>query len=87
MKKYSYTILITNQARKDIERLNPKLKKKLRNVLEEIIAQEPYQGKKLIGDLLGSYSIRLTLKDRIVYSIDESQKIVYIERARTHYGD
>ena len=87
MRKYPYTILITNQARKDIERLNPKLKKKLRNVLEEIIAQEPYQGKKLIGDLLGSYSIRLSLKDRVVYSIDESQKIVYIERARTHYGD
>ena len=87
MRKYPYTILITNQARKDIERLNPKLKKKLRNVLEEIIAQEPYQGKKLIGDLLGSYSLRLTLRDRIVYSIDESQKIVYIERARTHYGD
>ena len=87
MKRYSYTILITNQARKDVEKLNPKLKAKLKNILEEIVAQDPYQGKKLIGDLLGSYSLRLTLKDRIVYSIDESQKIIYIERAKTHYGD
>lgn len=87
MRRYLYTILITNQARKDIEKLSPKLKNKLRDVLEEIIAQDPYQGKKLMGDLLGSYSFRLTLKDRIVYSIDELQKTVYIERARTHYGD
>ena len=49
--------------------------------------QNPYEGKKLIGELSGSYSYRLTFVDRIVYSIDEDQRIVYIERARTHYGD
>ena len=87
MKISPYTILITNQARKDIQKLNPNLKKKLRGILENIIAENPYDGKKLIGDLLGSYSYRLTFKDRIVYSIDESRRIVYIERARTHYGD
>lgn len=87
MKRHSYEIFITHQARKDIERLNPKLRKKLKRVLEEIIAQDPYEGKKLIGDLFGSYSYRLTLKDRIVYSINASEKIVYIERAKTHYGD
>ena len=87
MKRSPYSILITNQARKDIQKLNPNLKKKLRGILENIIAENPYDGKKLIGDLLGSYSYRLTFKDRIVYSIDESRRIVYIERARTHYGD
>ena len=56
MKRQSYTILLTNQARKDVDRLNPKLKKKLKNILEEIIVYDPYRGKKLIGDLLGSYS-------------------------------
>lgn len=40
-----------------------------------------------MGDLAESYSLRLALKDRIVYGIDEDDKILYIERARTHYGD
>jgi Txe/YoeB family toxin of Txe-Axe toxin-antitoxin module len=40
-----------------------------------------------LGDLAGSYSYRLTHKDRIVYSLDPHRRIVYIERARTHYGD
>ncbi len=83
----SYTILLTHQARKDIQKLKPILKKKLCDILENVIAKNPYDGKKLIGDLSGSYSCRLTFKDRIVYSVDESRRIVYIERARTHYGD
>lgn len=82
-----YTIRIAKQARKDIEKLDPRLKEKLRAILEEVIAINPYEGKKLIGDLSGSYSYRLNFKDRIVYSIDETNKIVYIERARTHYGE
>ncbi|MBI4678891.1 MAG: type II toxin-antitoxin system RelE/ParE family toxin [Elusimicrobia bacterium] len=82
-----YDIRITHQARKDIETLAPKLKRKLQDILVHAISQEPYAGKKLLGDLAGSYSYRLTLKDRIVYSIDEHKKTVYIERARTHYGN
>jgi len=81
-----YTIRVTRQAKKDIEALSPKLKKKLYAILTETIAQDPYQGKKLMGDLLGSYSYRLTFQDRLVYSIDEKTNPVYLERARTHYG-
>ena len=87
IERKSYTVLFTSRARKDLEALTPKLKNKLRDILQHIIAKDPYQGKKLIGDLLGSYSYRLTFKDRIVYSIDEENKIIYVERARTHYGD
>jgi Txe/YoeB family toxin of Txe-Axe toxin-antitoxin module len=82
-----YTIRITRQAKKDIDTLSPKLKQKLRAILTEVIATHPYEGKKLLGDLAGSYSYRLTYQDRVVYSIDESTKTVYIERARTHYGE
>jgi mRNA interferase RelE/StbE len=82
-----YTLLITRQAKKDIDLLPPKLKEKLRTILTEIIAKNPYEGKKLLGDLAGSYSHRLTYQDRIVYSIDEKTKTVYLERARTHYGE
>jgi mRNA-degrading endonuclease RelE of RelBE toxin-antitoxin system len=83
----TYDIRITRRAEKDIGKLTPKLKRKLHEVLTEVIAQEPFQGKKLVGDLAGSYSYRLTYKDRIVYSIDARNKIVYVERAATHYGE
>ena len=82
-----YEIRITRQASKDIDTVPPNLKRKLRTLLTEVLANNPYEGKKLIGDLAGSYSLRLTYKDRIVYSIDETKKVVFIERARTHYGD
>ena len=82
-----YEIRITRQAKKDVQKLDPKLKRKLKDILEHVLSIHPYEGKKLIGDLTGSYSYRLSLKDRIVYSIDEEQGIVFIERARTHYGE
>ena len=82
-----YTIRITDRAKKDIQKLTSKIKKKLHDILENVLSKNPYEGKKLIGDLLGSYSYRLTFADRIVYSIDEDQRVIYIERARTHYGD
>jgi len=42
-------------------------------------------GKKLIGDLAGYWSVRLTYRDRFVYRIDEESQTVFILRARTHY--
>ena len=79
-------IRFTKQARKDVERLSPRLRAKLRDILLEVLAENPYEGKRLLGDLAGSYSYRLTYKDRIVYSLDEERRVVYVERARTHYG-
>lgn len=82
-----YEIRTTRRAEKDVKKLSPKLKNKLYDVLTEVIARSPFEGKKLIGDLQGSYSYRLTYRDRIVYSVDTKQRIVYLERARTHYGE
>lgn len=82
-----YEIRITRRAEKDIQTLTPKLREKLGDILTEVIAKNPFEGKKLVGDLTGSFSYRLTFQDRIVYSIDRERRIVYIERARTHYGD
>ena len=82
-----YEIRVTHRAEKDIKKLTPQLKRKLYDILTELIAHDPFQGKKLVGDLAGSYSYRLTYKDRIVYSIDTKSKFVYVERAATHYGE
>lgn len=82
-----YDIQITKTAVKDVNQLSAKLKQKLKDILINVVANNPYEGKKLLGDLEGNYSIRLTHKDRIVYSIDEKNKIIYIKRAKTHYGE
>ncbi len=87
MAEAHFELRITHRAEKDIEKLTPKLKRKLYDILTEVIAKEPFQGKKLVGDLTGSYSYRLTYKDRIVYSINVKARMIYIERAATHYGE
>lgn len=83
----AYEVRFTKEAKKDIAKLTPKLKQKLKRVIEERISIDPYAGKKLVGDLAGFFSIRLTYQDRLVYSIDDDQNIVYIHRAKTHYGE
>ncbi len=80
-----FQLQITRRAQKDIATLTPKLKKKLREILINRIAVNPFDGKKLVGDLKGCWSVRLTPKDRVVYSIDEENRIVHILRARTHH--
>jgi Txe/YoeB family toxin of toxin-antitoxin system len=82
-----YEIRLTKEALKDVNKLSPRLKSKLKDILERIVSHEPYSGKKLVGQLKGFYSKRLSFQDRIVYTIDEEEKKVYIHRARTHYGD
>lgn len=82
-----YHILFTKEAAKDVKKLNPKLQKKLKEILNNNIANDPLSGKKLIGDLEGFYSVRLTHQDRIVYSIEQKDHTVFIHRARTHYGE
>ena len=82
-----YEIKFTREASKDVKTLSLKLKQKLKDIVKNSSASDPYSGKKLVGDLSGFYSYRLSFKDRIVCSIDEQGKIVYIHRAKTHYGD
>ena len=82
-----FAVRFTKEAAKDVKKLSPRLKRKLREMLLADIATNPFSGKKLVGDLLGFYSVRLTHQDRIVYSIDESTRTLFVHRARTHYGE
>lgn len=82
-----YQVLLTREAVKDIGKLTPKLREKLRQILDTTLATQPHVGKQLHGELAGNRSFRLTYQDRIVYRVDEARRIVYVKRARTHYGD
>ena len=83
----SYEIKFTKEALKDARKLPPHLTSKLKEILQNQIVLEPYAGKKLVGQLRGFYSVRLSYQDRIVYSIDENTRTIFIHRAKTHYGE
>ena len=82
----AYEVRFTKEAFKDVKKLSPRLKRKLKEIVLNQITEDPHGGKRLVGDLAGFYSVRLTYRDRIVYTIDEKAKKVFVHRARTHYG-
>ena len=85
-----YRIVITKSAQKDKEKIKqqPALKKKVNNLLE-IIKDNPYQNpppyEKLLGNLSECYSRRISIQHRLVYTVDEEQKVVKIISMWTHY--
>lgn len=82
-----YAIRFTREAAKDVAKLPPRLKDKLKIMLVQQVAPEQRCGKRLVGDLDGFFSLRLSYRDRLVYSIDDGSRTVFVHRARTHYGD
>jgi mRNA-degrading endonuclease RelE of RelBE toxin-antitoxin system len=82
-----YRIRFTRQAAKDVEKLSPKLRTKLKEILRTGLSVNPRSGKALVGELKGYYSLRLSYKDRVVYSVHDDVLLVLVVRARAHYGD
>ena len=54
-----------------------------------LLAENPYQTpppyEKLLGDLAGAYSRRINIQHRLVYQVEESQRVVKVIRMWTHY--
>ena len=80
-----YRVVFARRAVKDVDLLSPKLREKLEGIVKNRLEVDPHSGNRLIGDLAGYRSVRLTYKDRIVYRIDDEAQVVYVVRARTHY--
>lgn len=71
-----YTVLLSRQAEKFYKKLEEKLKAQVRECLLGL-EDQAYAGKRLHGDLKGNYSLRVG-KLRIIYTISEKDKIVYV---------
>jgi len=56
-------------------------------LLYEILEIDPFQPpyEKLVGNLLGFCSRRINIKHRLVYKVDEENKVVYVASVRKHY--
>lgn len=74
----TYRVRFTRQAEKDIEKLTPKLRAKLKDIVRCRLATDPYSGKPLVGVLKGHFSMRLSYQDRILYRINDDDLIVIV---------
>lgn len=85
----NWTIVFTRQAQKDARNLAAAGLKPKAEELIEILRQDPRRSpppyEKLLGDLAGAYSRRITIQHRLVYQVLEKERIVKVLRMWTHY--
>lgn len=85
----SWRIVYTRQAKKDAKKLSASgLRPKAQDLLN-ILAVDPFQTpppfEKLVGDLTGAYSRRINIQHRLVYEVNETERVVKVIRMWTHY--
>ncbi|NJD28588.1 MAG: Txe/YoeB family addiction module toxin [Chloroflexi bacterium] len=85
----TWKLVYTKHAQKDAQKLSAAgLKSKAQSLLA-ILEQNPYQTpppfEKLVGDLAGAYSRRISIQHRLVYQVLDEAKIVKVLRMWTHY--
>ena len=84
-----YTVLLSKQAVKDLEKLKQAgLNLKAKSIVDSLKRDPrclPYE--KLVGNLQGFYSKRINIQHRLVYKIDDKDKVVLVVSMWSHYGD
>lgn len=76
MKASHYSIFFTREAKRNIEKLDPSIRKIVRKALESI-AVNPAKGKPLAYDLAGLYSLR-TSDYRIIYRLRKKELLIIV---------
>lgn len=86
----TWKIVYARDARKDARKLRSAgLKPKAEELLEILSVNPlhyppPYE--KLVGDLEGAYSRRISIQHRLVYQVLKKEHTVKVLRMWTHYG-
>ena len=85
----SWRLVYTAQARKDAKKLaSSGLKPQAARVLA-VLAENPYQTpppfEKLVGNLAGACSRRISIQHRLVYQVLDASKTVKVIRMWTQY--
>lgn len=82
-----YKIEYHKKAVKDIEKLKSSNLAKNAKKIIEMIKENPFQNsppyEKLVGDLIGIYSRRINIQNRLIYKVNENT--VQILSMWTHY--
>lgn len=84
-----WQVVFTKQAQKDAKKLSSADLKPKAEALLNILGQNPYMNpppyEKLVGDLVGAYSRRINIHQRLVYEVIDREKIVKVIRMWTYY--
>ncbi len=85
----SWRLVYTKQSQKDAEKLAAAGLKPKALSLVAILEENPYQTpppfEKLVGDLSGAYSRRISIQHRLVYQVLDGARTVKVLRMWTHY--
>ena len=86
----NWTIVFTNQAKRDAKKVAKSGLKPKAEALLSILKSDPFQNpppyEKLVGDLSGAYSRRINIhQHRLVYEVLEEIKTIKVIRMWTHY--
>jgi len=85
----SWRVILGRHAVKDLKRLaQAGLKsgtKQLLDILAENPCQNPPRYEKLVGNLDGYHSRRINIQHRLVYRIDERERMVQVLRMWSYY--
>lgn len=85
----SWSVILSRNAVKDAKKLSqaglkPQTEQLLKLLKEDPFARYP-RYEKLLGNLEGFYSRRINIQHRLVYSVDEENKVVHVLRMWSHY--
>ncbi|MBZ0170454.1 toxin of toxin-antitoxin (TA) system [Candidatus Methylomirabilis lanthanidiphila] len=84
-----WKLVYTSQARRDAKKLAHSGLKPQAERLLKILTRNPYQSpppyERLVGDLAGTVSRRITIQHRLVYQVLDDLKTVKVIRLWTHY--
>ncbi len=84
-----WNLVYSKYALKDAKKIAAAGLKGKTQALLDILAKDPLQNpppyEKLVGDLKGVYSRRISIQHRLVYEIFKKEKTVRIIRMWTHY--
>lgn len=85
----SWALIFTKAAQKDAQKLSSAGLKGKAVLLLDLLKDNPFQNQppyeKLVGDLAGAYSRRINIQHRLVYEVQDSQRLVKILRMWSHY--
>ena len=84
-----WSVKLSKRAIKDKELLKEAGLAKRAKQLVDILVDNPFQNppsyEKLLGDLSGFYSRRINWQFRLIYRVDEANRIVYVDSMWTYY--
>jgi Txe/YoeB family toxin of toxin-antitoxin system len=85
----AWRVVFTKQTQKDARKLAGAGLRPRAEKLLQLLAANPFgrppSFEKLVGDLAGAYSRRITIQHRLVYQVLEKDRVVKVLRMWTHY--